>query len=294
MKITFLGTSSMQPTIERNLFSILFKYRTENILIDCGEGTQRQLKIVKFPPTRINKILLTHLHGDHINGLPGFLQNLCANQYSKILEIYGPKGTKNLIKDILHLVTGRINMKIKEIKPGIFLETPDLIFKASPLKHSALTYGYSIEEKPRRKININYLKKFKLTKHPILQNLQNGKNIIYRGRKILASKATYLIPGKKITFIIDTSYCNNAINLSKNSDLLISEATYAEDNKDKARDYEHLTSSQAALMAKKSKSKKLVLTHFSQRYKTTDILLKEAKKIFKDTICARDFMKIEL
>lgn len=294
MEIVFLGTSSMQPTRERSLTSILFKHKTENILIDCGEGTQRQMKILGIPPTRINKILLTHLHGDHINGLPGFLQNLAVNQYSKTLEIYGPHGTKDLIKNIFKLVTGRVKLKINEISPGLFLKTDDLIFKSILLEHTTKTFGYSIEEIPKRRINMNYIKKFELKQSPILKDLQKGKNIIFKNKKILASKATYLIPGKKISLILDTKYCSNAVKLAQNSDLLISEATFAEDNKDKARDYEHLTASQAALIAKKSRSKKLILTHFSQRYKTIDTLLNEAKKIFKETSCAKDFLKIKI
>lgn len=294
MEAIFLGTSSMQPTRERNLSSILFKYKTENILIDCGEGTQRQMRIYGIPPTKVNRIILTHLHGDHINGLPGFLQNLAVNQYSKTLEIYGPKGTKNMIKNILNLVTGRINLKIHEISSGIFLKTPELIFKAVPLEHTARTFGYSIEELPRRRINTGYIQQFGLKQSPILKDLQQGKNIVFKGKKILVSKATYLIPGKKISLVIDTKYCNNAIRMAKNSDILISEATYADDNKERAREYKHLTAKQAALIAKKSNSKKLILTHFSQRYKTTDTLLNEAKSIFKDTVCAKDFLKIKI
>lgn len=294
MEIIFLGTSSMQPTKDRNLFSILFKHKTEKILIDCGEGTQRQLKIVGTAPTKINRLLLTHLHGDHINGLPGFLQNLYANQYKKTLEIYGPKGTKNLIKNVQKITTGKVKLKIKEIKPGIVLKTDDLIIKAISLKHSTLTYGYSFEEPPKRKINLNYLKKFGLKKHPLLKKLQKGKNITYKGKKISVSKATYKVPGKKITFIVDTGYCQNAIKLAKNSDLLVCESTFIDELKERAKHYKHLTASQAATIAKKSKSKKLILTHFSQRYKSTDKILKQAKKIFKNTTCAKDFMKIKI
>ncbi len=294
MEIIFLGTSAMHPTKDRNLFSILFKHNKENILIDCGEGTQRQLKIADFSPTKINRILITHLHGDHINGLPGLFQNLYANEYKKTLEIYGPKGTKTLIKNVLKLVLGKIKIKVNEIKSGTIIKTEDLIIKAIPLNHTIKSYGYSIEETPKRKININYTKKFGLTKHPLLKQLQKGKNIIYNNKKILASKATYILKGKKITFIIDTAYCSNAIKLAKRSDILICESTFAEDKKEKANVYKHLTARQAATIAKKTKSKKLILTHFSQRYKTTELLQKEAKKIFKNTICAKDFMKIKI
>ena len=119
MEIVFLGTSGMHPTKERNLFSVLFRHKSENILIDCGEGTQRQLRIMDIPSPKITKIFLTHLHGDHINGLPGLLQNLQANQYTKNLEIYGPKGLKTLMNHIYGITGFRLKFKIHEIKSGI-------------------------------------------------------------------------------------------------------------------------------------------------------------------------------
>lgn len=295
MEIIFLGTASMQPTKERNLFAVLIKYKSENILLDCGEGTQRQLRIVGIPPTKINKLLITHLHGDHLNGLPGFFQNLYVNQYHKTLEIYGPKGTKKFVQNVLKVTTAKnLKLKIKEIKSGIVIKTNDYIIKAAKLNHSILTYGYSFIENPRRKMNLKYLKKFNLTKHPLLRKLQHGKDIRYKGKKIKAKKATYLIPSKKITFILDTAFCQNAVNLAKNSTLLISEATFTEKHKDKARSFKHLTASQSGLLAKKSCSKELILTHFSQRYKTAKPILKEAKKIFKKVKVSKDFMKIKI
>jgi len=128
MEIIFLGTSGMHPTKERNLFSVLFRYKSENILIDCGEGTQRQLRMINIPSTKTNKILLTHLHGDHINGLPGLLQNLQANQYSKDLEIYGPVGLKKLMYHIFEIAGLRMRVKINEIKSGIIYKSKDFYF----------------------------------------------------------------------------------------------------------------------------------------------------------------------
>jgi ribonuclease Z len=294
MEIVFLGTSGMHPTKERNLFSVLFRYKNENILIDCGEGTQRQLRMINIPSTKITKILLTHLHGDHINGLPGLLQNLQANQYTKDLEIYGPVGLKKLMYHIFNIAGVRIKIKIYEIKSGIILKDKDFYVEAKELKHSAKVYGYNFIEYDKRKVNLSYLKKFKLKKHVLIGDLQKGKDITYEGKKIRAKDATYTVKGKKLSLIADTVYCDNCIKLSKDSDLLICESTFSKELKDKARDYKHLTSEDAANIAKKSKSKKLILTHFSQRYKDANILVKEAKKIFKNTVEARDFMKVEI
>ena len=295
MEITFLGTSGMQPTKDRNLFSILLSHKTENILIDCGEGTQRQFRFVGISPIKITKILITHLHGDHINGLPGLLQNLHKNEYNKTLEIYGPKEVKNLIKIVLliaNLGNNKLKINVNEIKQGRFLNTKEFYLTAMQLDHSCNCYGYSFQETDKRKIDLKYLKKFKLKKHVLLGNLQKGKDIIYNNKKIKAKDATYIQKGKKITLIADTVYCKQAIDLAKDSDLLICESTYSKEEKNKAKEYKHLTSEDAANIAKLSQSKKLILTHFSQRYKDANVLLKEAKKIFKDTEVAKDFMKI--
>lgn len=294
MEIIFLGTSGMHPTKERSLFSILLRHKSENILIDCGEGTQRQLRMADIPSTKITRIFLTHLHGDHINGLPGLLQNLQANQYDNQLQIYGPAGLRKLINHI-HGITGfRINLKINEIKQGVIFRNKDFYAESKELEHTSKVYGYSFVESDKRRINLSYLKKFKLTKHILLGDLQKGRNIVYEGNKIKSKDATIRVKGKKLTIITDTKYCANALKLAKNSDLLICESTFSKDLKNKARDYKHLTTEDAANIAKKSKSKKLILTHFSQRYSDAGILTKEARKIFKNTFDAKDFMKIEI
>ena len=294
MEIVFLGTSGMHPTKERNLFSVLFRYKSENILIDCGEGTQRQLRIMDIASTKITRIFLTHLHGDHINGLPGLLQNLQANQYTKDLEIYGPVGLKTLMKHIYGITGFRLKFKVHEIKSGTIFKNKDFYVEAKELKHSIKVFGYSFIEYDKRKIDLKYLKKFKLKKHVLLGDLQKGKDIVFEGKKIKVKNATSLIKGKKVSLITDTMYCDACIKLSKDSDVLICESTFGGEFKDKAKEYKHLTVVDAANIAKKSKSKKLIITHFSQRYMKVNVLLKEGKKIFKNTIDAKDFMKVSI
>jgi len=294
MEVVFLGTSGMHPTKERNLFSVLFRYKSENILIDCGEGTQRQLRMMDIPSPKITRILLTHLHGDHINGLPGLLQNLQANQYLKNLEIYGPVGLKRIMNHVYGITGFRLKVKVHEIKSGIVFKNKDFYVEAKELKHSTKVFGYSFIEYDKRKMDMKYLKKFKLKKHVLLGDLQKGKDIVYNKKKIKVKDATILVKGKKLSLITDTMFCDNCIKLAKDSDLLICESTFNKDFKDKAREYKHLTSEDAANIAKKSKSKKLIITHFSQRYKNVNILLKEAKKIFNNTSVAEDFMKVKI
>lgn len=298
MKITFLGTSSMVPTKNRNTTSILVNYKSENILVDCGEGTQRQLKIKKLSPSKITKILITHWHGDHILGLPGLIQTLSHSDYTKTLEIYGPKNTKKYLANLLNSFKyqeTKIKIKVTEIDSNKkFFENKDFSLHSQKTKHSIRGLAYSLQEKEKRKINLAYTKKFGLTRDKILGKLQQGETITFKGKKITPEKGTITIPGKKISIILDTELTKDLIKFSKNSDLIISESTFSKDHKKEAKKSRHLTSEDAANLAKKSKSKKLILTHFSQRYTTTKEIEKEAKKIFSNVMAAKDFFTYEV
>jgi len=295
MELTFLGTSSMIPTKKRNQQAIFLKYGKEGILIDCGEGTQRQFKLAKLKLTKITKILITHWHGDHVFGLPGILQSLKPDQYTKTLEIYGPKGIKKQIVLLLKTfpIPNLIKLKIKEIKTRTFFENDTFKLSYVPLKHSIKTFAYSFEEKEKRKIKINNLSKLKIP-GPLIGKLQKGNTIKWKNKEYSPSKFTKMIPGKKIVIISDTILTKNCYEIAKNADLLICESTYSNKLKHKAKQHLHMTSKQAANIAKQSKSKKLVLTHFSKRYKKTCEIKKEAQKIFKNTFCAEDLMKIKI
>ncbi len=298
MKITFLGTSSMLPTKNRNTSSTLINFKNENILIDCGEGTQRQMRIVGISPTKITKILITHWHGDHVLGLPGLLQTLYSSEYSKKLEIYGPKNTKKYINELLKLFpikkTSEIELIINEIgNTKKIYENYDYYISSKELKHTAPVVGYSIIEKDKRKINTEYTKKFGLTKDPVLKKLVDGKTITFEGKKITPEKGTTLKKGKKISLITDTSYFKEISTFVKDSDILICESTFEKKLKEKAREFCHLTSEEAAMIAKNAKVKKLFLIHFGQRYKNEKVLEKEAKKIFPNTKAAKDFLEIK-
>jgi len=296
MKITFLGTASMQPTADRNLTSIYFNYEGEHILFDCGEGTQRQIKIAGVSPTKITRIIISHFHADHFLGLGGLIRTLDANQYNKTLHIYGPKGLQNLFESIttsLHYRPG-INIKLTEIKPGMIIDTEKFVIEAFPLYHSVQCLGFSIREKDRRKINTAYLKKFGLKQHPVIGDLQKGRDIVWQGKKILAKNSTYIIKGKILAVILDTGYSDKIAKAVKNADLIVCESTYSEKEKEIAGEYRHMTASDAARIAKKAGAKKLILTHFSQRYKNIKELENEAKKIFKNTAAAEDLASFSI
>lgn len=300
MEIIFLGTAAMVPTRERNHTAIALTYKGETILFDCGEGTQRQIRLAKLSPSRISKLIISHWHGDHVLGIPGLVQTLGAIGYEKTMKVYGPKGTKEFMRRILHafLCEQKIRIEVEETDAGKVLETEDYAITAMRLNHSVPTLAYCFQEKDKLKINLDYLRNFGLKKHPILKELQEGKNIKWNGKLIKAKDATFVKKGKKICIALDTRMTKELekklASFAKDSDVLVMESTFGDELAEKANEYQHLHATQAANIAKKAKAKKLFLTHFSQRYKTVNELKKQAEKIFKNTECASDLQRIEL
>ena len=296
MQLTFLGTSSMIPTKERNQIAVFLSYGSEGILFDCGEGTQRQFKIAGISLTKISKILISHWHGDHVLGLPGLIQSLSSMNYSNKLEIYGPSDTKKRMEKMFEafVFDKRINLSVKEVESGIFFENNDFQLEAYQLEHGIETLGYRFIEKDKRKIDMNKVKKFNIPIGPLLGKLQQGKTIEHNENKIEPDEVTYIEDGKKIAYITDTVLCEGCYKLANNVDLLICEATYSSKLIDKSEEYGHMTAKQAAQLANQSNAKQLVLIHFSARYKNTQELEEDARNIFDNSICAKDFMRIEL
>ena len=295
MQLTFLGTSCAKPTKERNHSAIFLSYGSDGILFDCGEGTQRQLTIAGIKPTKISKILISHWHGDHVLGLPGLIQTLGMSEYTKTLKIYGPKGTKERFANILKstVFEERIKLEVYEVK-GRFYDGQKYTLEAAPLDHLTPTLGYRFVEKSRRRINIDLVKKLGIPEGPLLGSLQEGKSIEYKGKKITPKQATYIVNGKIICYLPDSVPSKNSLQLAKDADLLICESTYSSKLQDKADKYKHMSSKQAALIANQANAKKLVLTHFSTRYKTTHELVDDATEVFQDVVAAKDFMKLTL
>jgi len=180
------------------------------------------------------------------------------------------------------------------VEPGKIIDEKDFSIFARKLKH-ANCVGYRFQEKDRRRINLSYIKKLGIKPGPILKKLQEGKSVMYKGKKVLVDKATYVVKGKIIAFIFDTGYCESAIKLAKNADLVITESTYLEEHKKLAEERDHLTAKQAATIAKKANAKKLCLTHLSRRYMNKENkVLKEAKSVFPKSFLAKDLMSIKV
>ena len=294
MEIVFLGTAGAVPTKERSHSSVFIRYRNEGILVDCGEGTQRQLKFAGIRPGMITKILITHWHGDHTLGLPGLLESMGLTECENKVTIYGPKGTKEHFGWIEKAFTfeEKVNHDIVEVKKGIIFENNDYFIEALPLEHGITCYGYAIIEKDTRKMKPAALKKLGVPEGPLVGRLQEGKPITVKGNVVSPDDVSSVVKGRRIAIISDTLPCKNAVELATGADVVICEATYADDLAEKAQAYNHLTARQAAQIASSSGAKKLILTHFSQRYKSVHQIEDDARTVFDNTVCAKDFMKV--
>jgi len=297
IKLTFLGTGSAIPTARRNHPAFYLQYKNENILVDCGEGTQRQFRKAKLNPCKITKILITHWHGDHVLGLPGLFKTLMLNEYNRELEIYGPRGTKRKIEMYLDLFAHKgteLNIKVSEVEEGIFFENEDFYLESAVMEHDVSCVAYSFVLKEKTRIDKKKLEKLKLGNSPLIGELAKGKKIEIGGKKIDGKKLIYVEPMKKITFVMDTRMNENAIKISKSADLLVCEATYSKEDEGLAEMRAHLISTESAKIAKKAKVGKLILTHLSQRYdEMPKVIVKEAVAVFKDVKVAEDLDMVE-
>lgn len=268
------------------------------MLFDCGEGTQNQLTRAHISPMKIDKIFITHYHGDHILGLPGLIQSMGFRGRETPLKIYGPKGLEKLVNAVRQLGYFQINFPLEyhEIeKEGILIETEEYCIETCFTEHNVPSVAYSIIEKKKPKFLREKAEALGVPVGPSFSKLHNGETITINNKKITPDMV--LGPprkGKKICYSGDTRPTEKLIELAKNSTLLIHESTYNKKDNDKAIENAHSTATDAATIAKKADVEKLILTHFSTRYLNTQELLDEASKIFENTQTAKDFLKIEV
>jgi ribonuclease Z len=299
IELTFLGTGSTIPTARRNHLAMLLKYKAENILVDCGEGAQRQFRLAKMNPCKVTKILISHWHGDHVLGLPGLLMTLAMNGYPGELIIYGPKGSKRKFQEMVgpYLPKREIsyNIVVKEVGAGVVFDSDEFAIEAVEAEHGCPALAYSFIVKEKKRLDKEKLAKLKIPNSPLVGELVKGKTVEINGKKVDGKKLMYVEPQRKVSFVMDTRYNERIVKFVKGSDLLVSEATFSKDEQEIADEYNHLTSVNAAKIAKKAKVKALVLIHLSQRYEgIPKVLLGEAKEVFSDVIIPEDLEGIEL
>lgn len=299
LNIIFLGTGGSWPTVKRNVTSIALKRGSEVLLFDCGEGTQRQFQKSKLSHMQISKIFITHFHGDHFLGLPGLIQTMQLNDRDKPLHVYGPKGMKRLLQQLLSLGYFRPGYKIvaHEVVDGDVLDFDDYVVHVLRVKHGVTAVAYSLEEKIRPgKFDKPKALKLGIPEGPLFSRLQRGKTITLKdGRKINPDMVLGAPrKGRKIVISGDTKPCDKMIEFSKDADVLIHDATFDSSLEDVAGEYGHATAFQAAEIAKKADVDKLFLTHISPRYLDQRVLEDDARKVFKNSFVAKDFQEIEV
>lgn len=299
MEIIFLGTSSAVHSKERNHPSIALKAFGDVMLFDCGEGTQRQMLHTKVSPMKISRIFISHLHGDHILGLPGLLQSLGLQDREEKLTIYGPRGLSKVKDAIYNFGYCKFDFPIDFVEIGteIIEETDEYIIRSQSVRHNVPSLAYSIEEKKKPRFLREKAIELGIPVGPAFGRLHNGEEVEVDG-KIIKPEQVLGEPRKgiKITYSGDTRPCEEMIELAKDSTILIHESTFSREDEENALEHGHSTAADAAYIANQSNSKELILTHISTRYngEFSKILLKEAKESFENTKIAYDFMNIEL
>lgn len=268
------------------------------IMLDCGEGTQKQMRYSRIGFNKKMKILISHMHGDHVLGLPGLFQSMSMLGRTKKIDIYGPEGLKDFIEYTERTVkySRRFDLVIYEVNEGKIIEEDEYKIFSKWIDHDFPCLAYALEEKEKPgKFKLNKAKELKIPKGPLWKELQKGKSIKIDNKTIKPNDVLGPSrPGIKLVYASDTRPCKSVIALSKNADVLIHDCTFEDSHKNKAREYGHSTASQAAKIAKEASVKKLILVHISAMYEESNNLLEQATKIHKDTILAEDLMKTEV
>ena len=289
--LTILGYNSAIPTVKSAPTAQFLEMSERNFLIDCGEGTQVQLRRAKAKFSKINHIFISHLHGDHCFGLPGLVSSFQLLGRETPLHIYGPKGIKELMEVILKLTETNkgfdlIFYELESKKSELIFEDNRVEVYTIPLKHRIYCNGYLFKEKSKsRHLNMQEIKKYPEIEICDYQNIKNGKDFILKDGHILKNEILTLPPEASVSyaFCSDTQYSESIVPIIKGVDLLYHEATFLDEMKDLAKYTGHSTALEAAKIAQKAKVKKLILGHFSNRYSDYTEFEREARTIFENT-----------
>ncbi len=292
LKLTILGYNSALPTAFTHPTAQLLNIAERHFLIDCGEGTQVQLRKAKAKFNRINHIFISHLHGDHVFGLIGLISTFQLLGRDTPLHIHGPKGIEEFIMTQLRLTESNNTYEIifneLHTKQSVLVFEDDKVEVFSiPLNHRVYTNGYLFREKKKtRRLNIDAIEEFPEIEICDYQNLKNGKDFELASGKIISNDYLTFNAQKSLSyaFCSDTKYKPDIVPLIKEVDLLYHESTFLHELKDLANYTGHSTAKEAAMIAKEANVKKLILGHFSNRYHDYKVLLNEAKEVFPETI----------
>lgn len=294
MRIITLGTGAGRPTLRRSSSAVALEHQGRTFLFDCGEGTQLQLMKSPLHWGKLQAVFIGHLHGDHVNGLPGLLGTLSLSDRQDPLSVYGPKGIQDFlaVHQKYQSMSLRYSLKVHEInQAGVLHRGEDFQVETYPLTHSIPCWGYVFRENQLRgHFDGEKAEREGIPSGPLRAQLIEGKTITLKdGRKFRPDE--FLgppRPGRSVAYCLDTKPCEEAVKMAKGVDLLIYEATFCEEHGTEAHDWGHSTAADGARIASQAGVKRLILTHISQRYSDPGILLEQARLIFSEVNIAND------
>ena len=294
------------PTRVRNVSAVALRLpqRGEVWLFDCGEATQHQLQRTDLRLGQISRVFITHLHGDHVFGLPGLLASIGMAGAAQPVELYGPAGLKEFVHSAARLTRTTLNetLAVNTVRAGVIYEDAEFAVSCLPLRHRLQSFGYRVQERDRSgRFDVERAAELGIPAGPLYGRLKRGETVTlpdgrtFDGRTLCGPD----IRGRSVVYCTDTTYCDNSVELARRADLLIHEATFVDEDAPLARQSTHSTASDAARVAREAGARRLAVTHVSPRYAPGNAveistLVRQAREVFPATTLAEDFMTIEV
>jgi len=290
--LVILGCSSQQPTRFRNHGAYLMRWNDEGMLFDPGEGTQRQFIFANVAPTCISRIFISHFHGDHCLGLGSILMRLNLDKVTHPIHCYYPASGKKYFDRLRYCAMYHEMLNVIEhpvSQAGLVEDDGKFKIEATFLEHGVENIGWKISETDTRKFDIDKLNLYRI-RGPIIKELENKGSILIDNQMINIDDVSWIRKGDSFAVVLDTLFCQNAIDIAQGANLLLCESTYLEEHANLALQHKHMTAKQAATIAKEAGVEKLILTHFSARYQSLKKFESEARMIFPESYAADDLV----
>lgn len=293
-ELVVLGTASQVPTRTRAHHGAVLRWDDEVVLLDPGEGTQRQLTLAGVSAASVTRICITHLHGDHCLGLPGVLQRMSLDRVQRPVDLYFPAEGQEYVDRLRHASAAFDTVEVREhpvTGSGPVDTWPGLELHAAALDHRVPTYGWRLQEPDGRRMLPHALEEYDV-RGPDVGRLQREGVLDVAGRRVTVEQVSEPRPGQVFAFVMDTRPCDGALELARGADLLVTESTYLDSEADLAAEYAHLTAAAAGRIAADAGARRLVLTHYSQRHTDEQAFADEARRYFPDVHAARDLDRV--